>query len=154
MILLVGSEFLQQHQSLLPTKIRETIILVLKAIMASLNVYVAVGVLAIMAISGAVMARDVDPIKAYDCENKRKMTWNCINEVFASIFKTGTVSDECCHQLVNLGLTCHEALVKRTLQNPLFKNNDKLVIFSKTAQIWNNCSLVGDVSPSPSPRGI
>ncbi|XP_022735135.1 uncharacterized protein LOC111288495 [Durio zibethinus] len=118
--------------------------------MASSNVYAVVGVLAIMAISGAVMAQDVDPIKVNNCESKSKMTWHCINEVFASIFKTGTVSDECCHQLVNLGQICHEALVKRTLQNPLFKNNDTSVIFAKSAQIWNKCSLV-DVSPSPSP---
>ena len=40
--------------------------------MASLNVYVALGVLAIMTIGGAVMAQDVDPIKANDCENKNK----------------------------------------------------------------------------------
>ena len=40
--------------------------------MASLNVYVALGVLAIMTIGGVVMAQDVDPIKANDCENKNK----------------------------------------------------------------------------------
>ena len=118
--------------------------------MASLNVYAVIGVLAIMAISGAVMARDVDPIKANDCEDKSKMNFNCVLEVFASIFKTGIVTDECCRELVNLGLTCHEALVKRTLQNPLFKNNDTSVILSKTAQIWNKCTLVENVSLSPS----
>ena len=118
--------------------------------MASLNVYVALGVLAIMAISGAVMARDVDPIKANDCEDKSKMNFNCVLEVFASIFKTGTVTDKCCRKLVNLDLICHEALVKRTLQNPLFKNNDTSVILSRTAQIWNKCTLVDDVSPNPS----
>ena len=78
------------------------------------------------------------------------MNFHCVIEVFASIFKTGTVTDECCYELVNLGQICQEALVKRTIQNPLFKNNDTSVILSKSAQIWNKCTLVDDVSPSHS----
>ena len=84
-------------------------------------------------------------------KTKTKMKFHCVIEVFASIFKTGTVTDECCYELVNLGQICQEALVKRTLQNHLFKNNDTSVILSRTAQIWNKCSLVDDVSLSPSP---
>ena len=103
-----------------------------------------------MAISGAVMAQDIDLIKANDCENKNKMNFHCVTEVFASICKTGIVTDECCHELVIIRQVCHEALVKRTLQNSLFKNNDTSVILSKSAQIWNKCTLVDDVSPSHS----
>ncbi|EOY12967.1 Uncharacterized protein TCM_031480 [Theobroma cacao] len=117
--------------------------------MASFNSYVAFGVLVIMA-SGAVMARDVDPIKANNCETK--MTLRCVNEVFASIFKTGLVTDHCCIELIGLGKFCHDALIKKTLENPLFKNNDTSVILSRGAQVWNKCTLVKkDVSPSPSP---
>ena len=56
--------------------------------MASFKVYAVFGVLVIMA-SGAVMAREVDPIKANNCETK--MSLHCVTEVFTSIFKTGTV---------------------------------------------------------------
>ncbi|EOY21823.1 Uncharacterized protein TCM_013956 [Theobroma cacao] len=97
------------------------------------------------------MARDVDSIKANNCETKMTML-HCVIEVFASIFKTGIVYDNCCHELIELGQLCHNALVKKTLQNPLFKNNDTSVILSKTAQIWNKCTLVGEnVSLTPSP---
>ncbi|EOY12979.1 Uncharacterized protein TCM_031487 [Theobroma cacao] len=116
--------------------------------MASFNIYIAFCVLVIMT-SGAAMAHDVDPIKANNCETK--MTTHCVIEVFVSIFKTGTVSDDCCHELIGLGQFCHNALVKKTLQNPLFKNNDTSVILSRAAQVWKKCTVVGeDVSPTPS----
>ncbi|XP_017979728.1 PREDICTED: uncharacterized protein LOC18593964 [Theobroma cacao] len=117
--------------------------------MASFNIYIAFGVLVIM-ISGAVMARDVDPIKAKNCETK--MTLHCVNEVFTSIFKTGIVTDNCCIELIGLGQFCHYALIKKTLQNPLFKNNDTSVILSRAAQVWKKCTPVSEgVSPTPSP---
>ncbi|EOY12961.1 Uncharacterized protein TCM_031469 [Theobroma cacao] len=117
--------------------------------MANFNVYFAFCVLVIMT-SGAIMARDVDLIKPNNCETK--MTMHCVIEVFTSIFKDGIVSDNCCHELIRLSQLCHNALVKNTLQNPLFKNNDTSVILSKAAQVWNKCALVGeDVSPTPSP---
>ncbi|EOY12954.1 Uncharacterized protein TCM_031457 [Theobroma cacao] len=117
--------------------------------MASFNVYIVFGVLVIMT-SGAVIAHDVDPIKTNNCETK--MTMHCVIEGFTSIFKTETIFDNCCHELVGLGQLCHNALVKKTLQNPLFKNNDTSVIFSRTVQVWNKYILVGEnVSPTPSP---
>ncbi|WRX29616.1 Prolamin-like domain - like 10 [Theobroma cacao] len=117
--------------------------------MASFNVYVVFGVVTIMA-SGVVMARDVDTIKANNCETK--MTLHCVIEVFTSIFKTGIVTDNCCIELIGLGQFCHDALIKKTLQNPLFKNNDTSVILSRGAQVWNKCNLVNkNVSPSSSP---
>ncbi|MFQ6660606.1 hypothetical protein Gotur_029057, partial [Gossypium turneri] len=39
-----------------------------------------------------------------------------------SIFETGSISNKCCGELVVLGKVCHSALVKRTLENPLFKD--------------------------------
>ncbi|EOY12959.1 Uncharacterized protein TCM_031466 [Theobroma cacao] len=117
--------------------------------MAGFKAYVAFGVLVIMT-SRAVMAHDVDPIKANNCETK--MTTHCVFEVFASIFKTGTVSDNCCHELIGLGQLCHNALVKKTLENLLFKNNNISVILLRAAQVWNKCTLAGeDVSPTSSP---
>ncbi|XP_021288520.1 uncharacterized protein LOC110419750 [Herrania umbratica] len=117
--------------------------------MASFNVYVAFGVLTIMA-SGVVMARDVDRIKANNCEPK--MAFYYVTKVFTSIFKTGIVTDNCCIELIGLGQFCHDALIRKTLQNPLFKNNNTWVLLSRGAQVWNKCNLVNkDVSSSFSP---
>ncbi|MBA0733690.1 hypothetical protein Gohar_019390 [Gossypium harknessii] len=117
--------------------------------MASLDVYAALVILAI-ALSGAVI---VDSVKTHSCGN---MTLRCIDEVYTSIFRNGTVSDECCHKLVKIGRPCHEALVRRDLEDPFFKNhtNIKQEILSKAKQIWNKCTSIVDavsVSPNASP---
>ncbi|MFQ6664890.1 hypothetical protein Gotur_031847 [Gossypium turneri] len=44
---------------------------------------------------------------------------------------------------------CHSALVKRTLENPLFKDLSPTTIIAKSIQTWNNCLSLID-SPSPS----
>ncbi|TYJ39246.1 hypothetical protein E1A91_A04G054300v1 [Gossypium mustelinum] len=72
---------------------------------------------------------------------------NC--ETFTSIFNTGSISNKCCGELVVLGKVCHSALVKRTLENPLFKDLNPTTIIAKSIQTWNNCLALID-SPSPS----
>ncbi|MFQ6669225.1 hypothetical protein Gotur_034558 [Gossypium turneri] len=67
----------------------------------------------------------------------------------ASIFETGSISNKCCGELVALGKVCHSALVKRTLENPLFKDLSPATIIAKSIQTWNNCLALID-SPSPS----
>ncbi|MFQ6665403.1 hypothetical protein Gotur_032154 [Gossypium turneri] len=44
---------------------------------------------------------------------------------------------------------CHSLLVKRTLENPLFKDLSPATIIAKSIQTWNNCLALID-SPSPS----
>ncbi|MFQ6669232.1 hypothetical protein Gotur_034558, partial [Gossypium turneri] len=46
----------------------------------------------------------------------------CGAAMATSIFETGSISNKCCGELVALGKVCHSALVKRTLENPLFKD--------------------------------
>ncbi|MFQ6665410.1 hypothetical protein Gotur_032154 [Gossypium turneri] len=65
------------------------------------------------------------------------------------IFETGSISNKCCCELVVLGKVCHLALVKRTPENPLFKNLSPGTIITKSIQAWNNCLALID-SPSPS----
>ncbi|MFQ6664889.1 hypothetical protein Gotur_031847 [Gossypium turneri] len=93
--------------------------------MASLNVYFVLVVLFLTC--GAVMATK---------ENDQ-------------IIKTGSISNKCCGELVVLGKVCHSALVKRTLENPLFKDLSPTTIIAKSIQTWNNCLSLID-SPSPS----
>ncbi|MFQ6640839.1 hypothetical protein Gotur_015564 [Gossypium turneri] len=86
-------------------------------------------------------------IKENNCETK--MGLPCVLEAFTSIFETGSISNKCCGKLVVLGKVCHSALVKRTLENPLFKDLSPAKIIAKSIQAWNNCLALID-SPSPS----
>ncbi|KAG8492960.1 hypothetical protein CXB51_012673 [Gossypium anomalum] len=105
--------------------------------MASLNVY---SVLVVLFLTyGAVMATKENDqiIKENNCDTK--MSLPCIIEAFTSIFKTGSISNKCCGELVVLG--------KRTLENPQFKDLNLTTIIAKSIQTWNNCLALID-SPS------
>lgn len=116
--------------------------------MASLNMCSVLLLLFIT--SGVVIASDdVDQIiKANNCETR--MGFHCVMEVFTSIFKTGTVTDKCCGELLVLGKVCHAALVKKSLENPLFKELKPSTIVAKSIQTWNHCASVMSNSISPS----
>ncbi|KAG4204390.1 hypothetical protein ERO13_A04G043554v2 [Gossypium hirsutum] len=115
--------------------------------MASLNVYSVLVVLFLTC--GAVLATKENDqiIQENNCETK--MGLPCALEAFTSIFNTGSISNKCCSEIVVLGKVCHSALVKRTLENPLFKDLIPATIIAKSIQTWNNCLTLID-SPSPS----
>ncbi|TYJ39419.1 hypothetical protein E1A91_A04G069100v1 [Gossypium mustelinum] len=116
--------------------------------MTSLNVY---SVLAVLFLTcGVVMAtmENDQIIKENNCETKLGLP--CVLEAFTSIFSTGSISNKCCGELVVLGKVCHSALVKRTLENPVFNDLNPTTIIAKSIQTWNNCLALID-SPSPSP---
>ncbi|KAG4204430.1 hypothetical protein ERO13_A04G043876v2 [Gossypium hirsutum] len=115
--------------------------------MASLNVYSVLVVLFLTC--GAVMATKENDqiIKENNCETKMGLPY--VLEAFTSIFKTGGISKKCCRELVVLGKVCHSAFVKRTLENPLFKDLNPTTIIAVSIQTWNNCLALID-SPSPS----
>ncbi|TYG71175.1 hypothetical protein ES288_D05G373300v1 [Gossypium darwinii] len=115
--------------------------------MASLNVYSVLVVLFLTC--GAVMTTKENDqiIKENNCETK--MGFPCVLEAFTSIFETVSIPNKCCGEVVVLGKVCHSALVKRTLENPLFKDLTAATIIAKSIQTWNNCLALID-SPSPS----
>ncbi|TYI30024.1 hypothetical protein ES332_A05G356000v1 [Gossypium tomentosum] len=86
-------------------------------------------------------------IQENTCETK--MGFACVLEAFTSTFKTRSISNKCCGELIVLGKVCHSTLVKRTLKNPLFKDLSPARIIEKSIQTWNNCPALID-SPSPS----
>ncbi|KAG4204527.1 hypothetical protein ERO13_A04G049642v2 [Gossypium hirsutum] len=115
--------------------------------MTSLNVY---SVLVVLFLTyGVVMATKENGqiIKENNCETK--MGLPCVIEAFKSIFSTGSISNKCCGELVVLGKVGHSALVKRTLENPVFNDLNPATIIAKSIQTWNNCLALLD-SPSPS----
>ncbi|TYH74117.1 hypothetical protein ES332_D05G376100v1 [Gossypium tomentosum] len=102
--------------------------------MASLNVY---SVLVVFLTCRAVMATKENDqiIKENNCETK--MGFHCVLEAFTRIFETGSISNKCCGELVVLGKDCHSALVKRTLENHLYKDLSPATIIVKSNQTWN-----------------
>ncbi|KAB2086693.1 hypothetical protein ES319_A04G050800v1 [Gossypium barbadense] len=98
--------------------------------MASLNVYSVLVVLFLTC--GAVMATKENDqiIKENNCETK--MGLPCVVEAFMSIFNIGSISNKCCGELVVLRKFCHSALVKRTVENPLFKDLNPATIIAKS----------------------
>ncbi|MFQ6640829.1 hypothetical protein Gotur_015732 [Gossypium turneri] len=113
--------------------------------MASLNVYSVLVVLFLTC--GAIMATKENDqiIKENNCETK--MGLPCVLEAFTSIFVAGSISTKCCGELVVLGKVCHSPLVKRTLENPLFKDLSPATIIAKSIQTRNNHLALID-SPS------
>ncbi|TYJ39276.1 hypothetical protein E1A91_A04G057300v1 [Gossypium mustelinum] len=115
--------------------------------MASLNVY-SVLVVLFLTCEAVIATKENDQIiKENNCETK--MGLPCVLEVFTSIFNTGSISNKCCSELVVLGKFCHSAIVKRTPENPLFKDLNPATIIANNIQTWNNCLALID-SPSPS----
>ncbi|TXG75663.1 hypothetical protein E1A91_1Z027100v1, partial [Gossypium mustelinum] len=98
---------------------------------------------------GAAMAtKEIDQIiKENHCETK--MGLPCVLEAFTSIFEIGSISNKCCGELVGFGKVRHSALVKRTLENPLFEDLTPATIIAKSIQTWNDClALIDSLSPS------
>ncbi|TYI84528.1 hypothetical protein E1A91_D05G370900v1 [Gossypium mustelinum] len=115
--------------------------------MESLNIY-SVQVILFLTCGAAMATMENDQIiKENNCETK--MGLPCVLEAFTSIFEIGSISNKCCGELVVLGKVCHSAFVKRTLENPLFKDLSPTTIIAKSIQTWNNCLALID-SPSPS----
>ncbi|TYH21737.1 hypothetical protein ES288_A04G069900v1 [Gossypium darwinii] len=77
------------------------------------------------------------------------LTCGVVMATFHEYFNTGSISNKCCSEIVVLGKVCHSALVKRTLENPVFKDLNPATIIVKRIQTWNNC-LALIYSPSPS----
>ncbi|KAB2032246.1 hypothetical protein ES319_D05G359300v1 [Gossypium barbadense] len=115
--------------------------------MESLNVY-SVLVVLFLTCGAAMSTKENDQIiKENNCETKIGLP--CVLEAFTSIFEIGCISNKCCGELFVLGKVCHSAFVKRTLENPLFKDLSPATIIAKSIQTWNNClALTGSPSPS------
>ncbi|KAH1063787.1 hypothetical protein J1N35_028774 [Gossypium stocksii] len=86
-------------------------------------------------------------IKENNCGTKMGLLY--VLEAFTAIFKIGSISNNCCSELVMLGKVCNSTLVKRTLENPLFKDLNTVTIIAKSIETWNNFLALID-SPSPS----
>ncbi|OMP10637.1 hypothetical protein COLO4_04381 [Corchorus olitorius] len=78
----------------------------------------------------------------------------CSREVFTSIFYTGAVTKKCCGELMELGKVCHDAFVKKTHEDPLYKDLSESTIAKKSIKTWDTCASVINISPSSSASGV
>ncbi len=79
-----------------------------------------------------------DIIKERHCDATVKV--HCADEIVATIFSAGFVSNECCKQLIRNGLVCHEALLERLVDTvPKYKLNDPQEILIKSVLVWYQC---------------
>ena len=80
-----------------------------------------------------------------------KLGPDCGEEIFMNIFghSSKPVSDNCCHSLARIGLTCHNMLFDNIVNTqPGYKSN-VTITRPRSVQIWNKCSLVaGPVPPA------
>ncbi|OMO61177.1 hypothetical protein COLO4_33513 [Corchorus olitorius] len=120
--------------------------------MASLKI---ISILLHLVLTSGVVSAAENPdliIKQNNC--KTKMSLACSREVFKSIFYTGAVTKKCCDELMVFGKVCHDAFVKKTLEDPLYKDLSKSTIAKKSIQKWNTCASVVDIAPSSSVSGV
>ncbi|EOY09207.1 Uncharacterized protein TCM_024608 [Theobroma cacao] len=82
-------------------------------------------------------------------ECTKKMSQKCGQNVVGSIFGDTVTSDECCQELVRMGKTCHDDMVKFFVSLPELKLNASDV-YAEGEQVWNDC-VSRAASPSPSP---
>ena len=115
--------------------------------MARLNRF-SIVVVAIMLLAFVVAAeQDFDALRT--CSTK--LGPDCGEEIFMNIFghSSKPVSDNCCHSLARIGLTCHNMLFDNIVNTqPGYKSN-VTITQPRSVQIWNKCSLVaGPVPPA------
>ncbi|OMP06309.1 hypothetical protein COLO4_08208 [Corchorus olitorius] len=112
-------------------------------------------ILLLLVLTSGVVSTAENPdliIKQHNC--KTRMGLACSREVFTSIFYIGAVTKKCCGELMELGKVCHDAFVKKTHEDPLYKDLSESTIAKKSIKTWNTCASVIDISPSSSASGV
>ncbi|XP_010544036.1 PREDICTED: uncharacterized protein LOC104816777 [Tarenaya hassleriana] len=70
-----------------------------------------------------------------------KMTPKCTLDIVESVFWNGTVSDVCCHELVQEGKLCHDILIKYMADRPSFIAREAEYL-KRRDDVWNHCASI------------
>ncbi|CAL9005738.1 unnamed protein product [Prunus brigantina] len=120
--------------------------------MAALNMYPMLVILLLASTSRMIFTTFAIPtfetsnLKILD-DCKKHISIKCAREVGESIFKGGTITDDCCHKLVSVGKNCHALFFNSALQS--IPNVDKSRALAKSTQVWNRCVGIA-LSPTSS----
>uniref|UniRef100_A0A2N9FEV2 Prolamin-like domain-containing protein n=1 Tax=Fagus sylvatica TaxID=28930 RepID=A0A2N9FEV2_FAGSY len=78
-----------------------------------------------------------------------KVEAECGKEIFLGMFESLPITQKCCLQLVKMGKTCHDDLVKAIIFLPEYSPKASLAL-SNSVKIWDKCVLVTEqISPAP-----
>ncbi|KAL1209296.1 hypothetical protein V5N11_035378 [Cardamine amara subsp. amara] len=67
-----------------------------------------------------------------------KITPKCALDIIAVVFGNATISDSCCHELVQEGKVCHDTLIKYIADRPTLIAQETQYL-KKRDDLWNHC---------------
>ncbi|KAL0846765.1 hypothetical protein Bca101_020011 [Brassica carinata] len=62
----------------------------------------------------------------------------CALDVIGVVFENGTITDACCHDLVQEGKVCHNSLIKYIAERPLLLSHETQYL-KKSDDLWTHC---------------
>lgn len=72
-----------------------------------------------------------------------KMTRECSENIFVYMFHDVEMNRTCCLELVQMGETCHFALVENVFSSPAYKANANSGLL-RSRSLWNQCVILAD----------
>ncbi|ESQ50226.1 hypothetical protein EUTSA_v10002239mg [Eutrema salsugineum] len=70
-----------------------------------------------------------------------KITPKCALDIIGVVFGNGTITDACCHDLVEEGKVCHDTLIKYISDRPHLVANETQYL-KKRDDLWIHCISV------------
>ncbi|KAL1209312.1 hypothetical protein V5N11_035377 [Cardamine amara subsp. amara] len=67
-----------------------------------------------------------------------KITPKCALDIIAVVFGNATISDSCCHELVQEGKVCHDTLIKYIADRPTLIAQETQYLKTRD-DLWNHC---------------
>ncbi|CAN8241549.1 unnamed protein product [Cochlearia groenlandica] len=74
-----------------------------------------------------------------------KITPKCALDIIGVIFGNGTITDSCCHDLVEEGKVCHDTLIKYIADRPSLINNETQFL-KKRDDLWAYCVSISTIA--------
>ncbi|CAN8241561.1 unnamed protein product [Cochlearia groenlandica] len=74
-----------------------------------------------------------------------KITPKCALDIIGVVFGNGTITDSCCHDLVQEGKVCHDTLIKYIADRPSLINNETQFL-KKRDDLWAHCISISTIA--------
>ncbi|KAF8106658.1 hypothetical protein N665_0135s0003 [Sinapis alba] len=74
-----------------------------------------------------------------------KISPKCALDIIGVVFGNGTITDACCHYLVQEGKVYHDILIKYIADWPLLVSHETLYL-KKSADLWAHCVSISQTA--------
>ncbi|KAF8106666.1 hypothetical protein N665_0135s0011 [Sinapis alba] len=74
-----------------------------------------------------------------------KISPKCALDIIGVVFENGTITDACCHDLVQEGKVCHDTLIKYIADRPLLVSHETQYL-KKSADLWVHCVSISQTA--------